>query len=537
MLAELRVEGLGIIDELTLVLSPGLTAITGETGAGKTLLVEAVELLVGGRADSARVRRGAPEARVEGRFVDSERDEEVVLARVVPAEGRSRAYVDGRLAAVGELAAIGTRLVDLHGQHAHQSLLDPAVQRAALDRFAGPPAVEALAAYRAARAEAARVEQALGALGGDGRARARELDLLRYQVDEIEAAGIRDPGEDAALEAEEVLLADAASHREALLAAQLAVEGAVLDGVGAAAGALAGRPPFADLEHRARALQAELAELGRDLRTTGEAVVVDPGRLDDVQARRRQLRELGRKYGETLEEVIAYGGEAARRISELEGFEERAAALEREREEALDLAERVAGDLRAARRAVAEPLAVAVEAHLRELAMPAARFVVEVEPGPAGEDGADRVAFLLSANAGEPPGPLTRVASGGELSRAMLAVRLVLAEAPPTLVFDEVDAGLGGEAGVAVGRLLAELGRRHQVLCVTHLAQVAAFADLQVEVTKEEAGGRTATRARPVAGEERVVALSRMLAGLESSAHARAHAQELLTAAQRGTSR
>jgi DNA repair protein RecN (Recombination protein N) len=533
VLTELRVADLGIVADLTLLLGPGLTAITGETGAGKTLLVEALDLLVGGRADSGLVRDGATEARVDGRFVDVTTGEEVVLARAVPVDGRSRAYVDGRLATVGELAERGAALVDLHGQRSHQSLLSPSVQRSALDRFAGPPASEALPAYRAARADERRLEAELAALGGDDRARARELDLLRFQIDEIEAAGLSDPGEDIALEAEEAILADAAAHREALAAAQGAVAGAGLDAVGAAVAALAGRAPFEALAGRLRSAQVELADLGRELRLAQEQVTSDPERLDAVRARRHLVRELGRKYGETLDEVIAYGQDARRRLAELEGYEERARALEQERRAAREAAASASGRLSRARRAAAGPLAAAIAPHLRDLAMAQGRFEVVVEPNEPGDDGADDVTFLLGANPGEPARPLARVASGGELSRAMLALRVVLSAAPPTLVFDEVDAGIGGEAGTAVGRLMADLAPRHQVLCVTHLAQVAAFADAQVVVEKREEGGRTVAITTPVTGEERVTELSRMLAGVGESQHARDHAAELMDTAGR----
>jgi DNA repair protein RecN (Recombination protein N) len=529
VLTELHVTDLGIVADLTLVLERGLTAITGETGAGKTLLVEAVELLVGGRADTTLVRDGAAEARVEGRFVD-EAGREVVLARVVPLDGRSRAYIDGRLATVGELAEVGGRLVDLHGQHAHQSLLAPAIQRGALDRFVGSSATEPLAAYRTARDELRGIASELEGLGGDERARARELDLLRFQIGEIEAAGLDDAGEDIALEAEEALLADAIAHREALAAAYGAVEGPALDTVGAAAAALAGRAPFADLAERLRGMQAELAELGRDLRVARDSVDDDPQRLEEIRARRALLRELTRKYGETLSDVRTYADETRRRLTELESYEARAAELERSRDVSRQEAADAAASLSRARLAGAGSLAEAITPHLRDLAMPAATFGVVVEPADPTDDGADRVTFLISANPGEPPRPLGKVASGGELSRAMLAARVVLSEAPPTLVFDEVDAGIGGEAGAAVGRLLADLAGTHQVLVVTHLAQVAAYADAQVVVEKREQGKRTVASAETVTGEERVGELSRMLAGVGESAHARSHAAELLDA-------
>jgi DNA repair protein RecN (Recombination protein N) len=532
MLAELHVVDLGIVADLDLLFGPGLTAITGETGAGKTLIVEALELLVGGRADATLVRDGADEARVEGRFVHAESGDEVVVARVVPRDGRSRAYIDGRLATAAELAELGTRLVDLHGQHAHQSLLDPAVQRAALDRFAGAPATDALADYRTARAAVRAVDEELDALGGDAKARAREIDLLRFQVEEITQAELDDPAEDLALEAEEVLLADAADHRDALARAHAALEGPALDALGDAVGALDGRAPFAEIDERLRAAQAEVADVQRELRLASERVVDDPERLDAVRRRRQLLRDLGRKYGDSLAEVAAYGTDAAARLAQLEGYDARAAALEAQRRDLVERAQVAALALAAARRAAAPRLAQAIEAHLADLAMPSAHVEIAVEDGEAGEDGADRVTYLLAANPGEGPKPLARAASGGELSRAMLAARVVLSEAPPTLVFDEVDAGIGGEAGIAVGRLLATLGARHQVLSVTHLAQVAAFADVQVVVEKAVVGSakleRTVASAYAVEGDARIAELSRMLAGVGDSSHARRHAAELL---------
>ena len=331
-----------------------------------------------------------------------------------------------------------------------------------------------------------------------------------------------------ALEAEEALLADAAAHRDALAVAYRALDGSGLEALGDAIGALEDRAPFTELVARLRTAQAEVADVERELRLVAEGIPDDPGRLDEVRARRRALRELQRKYGETLADVLAFAETTRRRIAELEGYEERATALEARRQAADERAADAARTLSQARRGAAGPLARAVVAHLRELAMPKARLEVTVEPGPLTDDGADTVTFLLAPNPGEPPKPLARAASGGELSRAMLALRLVLTEGPPSLVFDEVDAGIGGEAGSAVGRLLADLADRHQVLCVTHLAQVAAHAQTQVAVEKVEDGGRTVARATVVDGDARVGELSRMLAGLGESDHARRHAAELL---------
>jgi DNA repair protein RecN (Recombination protein N) len=526
VLVELRVRDFGVIEDVTLLLGPGMTALTGETGAGKTLLVEAIELLVGGRADPVLVRPGATEAVVEGRFVDGAGNETIV-ARTVPgaAGGRSRAYVDGRMATLAALAEAGAGLVDLHGQHAHQSLLAPAVQRAALDTFA---AVDH-APLQEARRRLREIDDALGALGGDARARAREVDLLRFQIDELDAARLEDPAEDVALGEEEDRLSDADAARAAAGAAHdaLVEDGGAADAVATALGALAGRPALAPFEPRLRALQAEVAEAAADLRAAAEGLDEDPERLAELRARRQLLRDLQRKYGETLADVLRYGDEARARLAELESHDVRVGELEAERTAVVRALEAAAATVAEQRRKAAPALARAIESHLRELALPRASVEVAVD----GADPADDVTFLLAANAGEPALPLAKVASGGELARAMLAARLVLSDAPPTLVFDEVDAGIGGAAAVAVGQALAALGAEHQVLVVTHLPQVAAFADAQVAVEKHEVAGRTIAHAAVLDDGDRVVELSRMLSGQPASATARGHAEELLASA------
>jgi DNA repair protein RecN (Recombination protein N) len=537
MLTELRAQNLGIIADLCVSMRSGMTVITGETGAGKTLLVDALELVCGGRADPQTVRDGTGEARVEARFVPEDDDSndgdagEIVLARVVPAVGRSRGYVNGRLATASELADWGRKLVDLHGQHAHQSLLHPVAQRTLIDRFAGADAEAASKTLRVARAAARDLRAELAQLGGDDRSRAREIDLLRYQLGEIDAAAIADIDEDADLAAEEEVLSDAEAHRAALEDAHAQLEGPAEDALGAAVAALDGREPFSQLTSRLRALQAEVAEAAHDVRLTAEGVVADPERLAEIQARRATLRELVRKYGPTLSDVVAYAADTRERLAELEAHGERAEALTSSLAEAETAARQAADQLSKVRKAHAPALGDAVTRVVRTLAMPTATFEVRIDPAPLGEDGCDEVTFLLAPNPGEPPRPLARAASGGELSRAMLALRVVLSEAPPTLVFDEVDAGIGGEAGAAVGRALASLGRRHQVLCVTHLAQVAAYADAHVRVTKVESDGRTVAEASLLLDDARVTEVSRMLAGVEESSHARRHARELLRSA------
>jgi DNA repair protein RecN (Recombination protein N) len=535
MLIELGVRDLGVIERLNVVLGPGMTALTGETGAGKTLLVEALELLVGGRADPLLVRPGADEAVVEGRFESS--GEELVLARSVPVSGRSRGWLDTRMVPASVLAETGAALVDLHGQHAHQSLLAQEAQRGALDAFGGVDH----APVDEARARLVSIDESLGGLGGDARSRAHELDLLGFQLEELDGAALGDPDEDVILAREEEALAGATAHREAAATALAALRGdgtgapprggtaGAVEALGVAVGSVAGRAPLADVEARLRSLEAELADAATELRQAHEHLEDDPARLAAVRDRRQLLAGLRRKYGDTLADVIAFAEAARSRRAELESHVERVAALEAEREGARAALAAAEGVVGASRRAAAPRFARAVQTNLRDLALPRARL--EVMVGSA--DPGDEVTFLLGANPGEPALPLAKVASGGELSRAMLATRLVLSEAPPTLVFDEVDAGVGGEAALAVGRALASLGGHHQVLVVTHLPQVAAFADHQVAVRKRERGGRTVAEVAPLDDAGRVVELSRMLSGLPESATGRHHAEELLTAAAR----
>lgn len=537
MLVELQIENLGVIERVDLVLGEGLTALTGETGAGKTMLVEAIELLVGGRADAGIVRQGAGEARIDGRFVIDDGaggEREVVLTRIVPADGRSRAYVDGRASTVAALAELASELVDLHGQHTHQSLLSGTAQRAALDRYGRID----LAPLREARARITELDAALAALGGDERARAREIDLLRFQVGELDAAGIDDPAEDDRLAGQEALLADAVAHREAgaTAIALLADDDATRDLLARATAALGDRPPFAAAAARLTDLLAELDDVVGELRTLTESIEEDPERLAALRERRQLLRDLCRKYGADLAEVMEHHRSSEDRLRDLERYEQRAAELETERSRAVADERAVAREVGERRREAAPGLAALVEARLGELAMAGAALGIEVGEHPDDHPG-DRVRFLLAANPGTPLMPLNRVASGGELARAMLALRLALTvDAPgatpderavPTLVFDEVDAGIGGGAAVAVGDALAALARHHQVLVVTHLPQVAARADHQVVVTKQIAGGTTQAEVRPVAGEARVAELARMLAG-DAGEVARRHARELL---------
>jgi DNA repair protein RecN (Recombination protein N) len=522
VLLELSVTDLGVVDGLRLLLGPGLTAVTGETGAGKTLVVHAIDLLVGGRADAAMVRPGAAEAVVEGRFeLDGE---ELVVTRVVPADGRSRAYLDGRMATAAALQELGARVVDLHGQHQHQSLLQRAHQRAALDRFA---AID-LAPLAEADDEVRRHRDALAALGGDARERARHLDLLRHQAAELDAARLDDPDEEDRLVAEIDLLADATAHRLAAEQARhaLTADGGAVDQLAGAVAALGDRAPFAEVAGRLRGAAAEVEDAAAELRAVAEGIEDDPDRLAAANERRRELRELRRKFGDSLADVLRFRDELRVRIDELEHHDTRAAELEAALAAARERRAAEAAVVGVARRAAAPALAAAVGSHLGDLALPHAALEVAV----GAEDPGDEVSFGFDANRSGTMLPLNRVASGGELARVMLALRLVLTAGPATLVFDEVDAGIGGSAAAAVADALAGLARRHQVLVVTHLPQVAAVADRHVVVSKSERAGRVSSTATAVRDEDRVTEVARMLSGQPGSATARRHAEELLGA-------
>lgn len=528
MLVELSIENLGVIEHVHLVFDNGFTVVTGETGAGKTMFVEALGLVVGRRADASVVRDGATEARIEARFVDSSTvtgEVETILCRVVSAEGRSRGYVNGRMSTISMLAEIGSSLLDIHGQHEHQRLLSASAQRDALDVFGSVELDE----LHAIRSEVTELEALLAALGGDERTRARELDLLHFQCSEIETADLSDPREDELLDAEESSLANADRHREALfrLAAVVLEDDGVTDLLAKAGSSLGGTPGLDDVRARLQVLTAELVEFARDASSRAESTEANPVRLDQLRLRRQLLRDLRKKYGDTLEEVIQFGINARQRLDELEKYSERVTELQARRQDALgrlDLARRAVGDRR---REVAGVLAAEIERRLPALGLPNGRLLVSV--GEASLDpGGETVVFMFSANPGSQPQPLAKVASGGELSRVMLALRLVLTESPSAMVFDEVDAGIGGSAAVSVATALKELGTRHQVLAVTHLAQVAAAAHHHVIVSKEVVEGHTFGGARAVSGAERAQEIARMLSGGLADKVALAHAQELL---------
>lgn len=530
MLDELLVENLGIIERAHLRPGSGLVAFTGETGAGKTMLLGALRLLIGGAARSDLIGPYGEEARVEGRFLRGDGDE-VVAARAV-APGRSRAYVNGSLATAGVLEDLGTGLVEMVAQHEKHGLSRPTEVKALLDRALTPEGLELLGRYRLAWDVLTGLRADRDRLGGDRRALERELDLVGYQADEISAAGFV-TGDDEQL----AIAAGRFRHAEELAArlgeARVAIDNAA-DQTGGATAQLGKAadldPSLAVLAQQANAALAVLGELGTDLRVAFESVNTDPGAAEATEQRLAQLGDLRRKYGDTLSEVLEFGEGANRRRDELAGLLAGAEQLE------IDLA---AGDaavaeagsrLLAARKATADGIAAAATAHLQELGLPNPVIRLEVEGADPGPTGSDAVRLLFASDDRLAPGPVGRVASGGELSRLVLALRLSGGVGRiPILAFDEIDAGVGGKTALELGRKLAALANGRQVLCVTHLPQVAAFADHHFVIARTG----TTVAVEEVEHGQRVEELSRMLAGLPDSEQGRNHAEELIAMAVR----
>ncbi|NYG57481.1 DNA repair protein RecN (Recombination protein N) [Nocardioides daedukensis] len=583
MIEEIRISSLGVIDSSTLELGPGLTVITGETGAGKTMVVTALGLLLGGRADTGAVRKGARAARVEG-VVDSSglsafvrsveecggeaEDDRVLLARNISAEGRSRAFVGGASVPVAQLSDVTDGLVAVHGQSDQHRLLRPSAQRNALDLFGGKKVAQPAQAWTRLHRELGEVETELADVVASARERAREADLLRFGLEEIAAV---DPasGEDVELAAEESRLGFADTLRTAAEQAREALSSDTgspdaLATTGAAKRLLESvrehDPAAAELADRLTEVTHLLNDVAADVASYAAGLDIDPNRLAAVSERRATLTALTRKYGESIDEVLAWAGEASRKLVGLDGTDDRIAELRSRRGELRAELAKAGRALSVARAAAAMRLGKVVSDELTLLAMPHAVVTVDVrrqvveapadnpeqsdQPGApvlideqwvrCSPHGIDDVEILLAANTGADPRPLHKGASGGELSRVMLAIEVALAETSPvpTFVFDEVDAGVGGKAAVEVGRRLAQLARNSQVLVVTHLPQVAAYADHHVVVAKSSDGTVTTSGLTRLGEDDRVRELSRMLAGMEESESALAHAEELLATAR-----
>jgi DNA repair protein RecN (Recombination protein N) len=560
MLLELRIENLLLIERAELRLGEGLNAITGETGAGKTVLAHSLDLLLGGRARPQIVRPGAEEAWVEGAFsippglLDDpeladlaerlpESAQEVVLGRRVGVSGRTSAFVQGRSASAADLRALGSRLVAFYGQHEHRRLMLASAQLEVLDGFAGEAHLELRGRYRSAHADVTRIERELAELRERDGARERDLDLLRFELAEIEAAR-PDAAEADELESERERLRHSESLRGAASGAVAAIAGDADDGGGARALVAEGEAALAaadgvdaeldELAERVRGLVVELDDTAASLRSYAEAVESEPGRLETVEERLAALERLKRKHGDSIEAVLEHAERCRTEIDRLENAEQVTGELEAAHATATAERGKFAKGLSKGRRDAAKGLSERVAAELAELAMEGARLEVALPPHPDGfgPNGAETVELEIATNPGMPTSPLRDAASGGELSRIMLALTgLGAGEGAPTLVFDEIDAGIGGNTARAVGERLRDLAAGRQVLCITHLPQVASLADAHYRITKNAKGGEALATVERVDGEELVAEIVRMLGGNRGDEAASRHARELLKAA------
>jgi DNA repair protein RecN (Recombination protein N) len=560
MLLELRIENLLLIERAELRLGPGLNAITGETGAGKTILAHSLDLIMGGKARPQIVRPGATEAYVEGVFelpaglLDDpelapiaerlpEDASEVVLGRRVSASGRTSAFLQGRSASAPDLQALGSRLLAFYGQHEHRKLTLASAQLETLDGFAGDTHLERLGRYREAHAEVVAVDRELAEIRERQGNRERDLDILRFELAEIEAAQ-PDPDEEAELAPERERLRHAEALRGAASEAVSAVAGTGDDGGGAsqavavAESALAAQegvdPALDVLAERARAVTVEVQELAAELRAYAEGIEGEPGRLEQVEERLDVIDRLKRKHGGSIEAVLSHADSCRREIERMEGAEERTGELERELERTARRRAELAYELTESRTTAAGRLQKRVAKELDQLAMSGAKLEVILEPHPDGygANGQERVEFQVATNPGLPVSPLREAASGGELSRVMLALAGEGARGgAATFVFDEIDAGVGGNTGRAVGERLRSLGEERQVLCITHLPQVASMAAAHFRIEKSIAGGETTASVERVDGDELVAEIVRMMGAERDDETASRHARELLQAA------
>ena len=551
MLTELSVENMALIEAATLELAPGLNVITGETGAGKTLLATALQLLLGGRARSETVRAGANRATVEGTFSlpeemgpriltealgdlaqEVETDDDLVLRRTLTGEGRSRCYVGGVSVPVRALASLGERLVSYHSQREQTRLTEPAEQLAILDDFLDEAASEAKSEHVSLWRSVARDREELAEIRSSSEARLREVEFLRYQVSELESAGY-DPQELSELTRERDRLRNVTDLLKATAAAAAALaseEGSgAIDAVARASTELETASGYDDslgtLLQRLDGLSTELEDVLYELRSYVDELEADPNRLEAVEERLTAMRALERKYGD----VEGYLEESRARLSRLENLDEETAGLETRLSDGERRLGELAARLTAGREQASRRLSEKVQENLGDLNLGKTSFGAELVPAEPGPSGAERVEFAIRPNPGEPELPVRGYASGGELSRIMLSIRLAQERIEPgaTYVFDEVDAGIGGETATAVGAKLRELGNRNQVLTITHLPQIASEAGTHVVVEKEESGARTITRIQRIEGEERRRELARMLSGRIDEASL-AHASELL---------
>ena len=546
MLEFLSIKGFAIIHEVELPFKPGLTVLTGETGAGKSIIVDALKAVLGEKVDLSVVRTGENSARVEAAFSLSDMElpsgidaaDELIVSREIRREGRGRTTVNGTMITIPQLKEMGDHMVDLHGQHEHQSLLKTAVHLKALDSFASldQERQEFTGVFR----DLIKTKARLDSLEQDKRDRLARYDYLRYVINELESANL-DPGEEGDLRGEEAILGAAEKLLHTASAALEAIyqgEGSAVETVQGCAGDLKmmmetdGR--LREVVELVEGAGVQLEEAGHFLRDYASAVQSDPRRLEEIHERLSMIGTMKKKYGPTMEDVLRTLDESRQELARIEEGETDLEALKAREAELAGQAAQLALSLSRSRKKKASSLEEAVKAELQDLAMDKVRFVVSFEETGMSDTGIDGVEFLISPNPGEPLMPLRKIASGGELSRVMLALKRILAgaDAVPTLVFDEVDAGIGGRIAAVLGRKLKDIATHHQVICITHLAPVAACAHHHIMVEKAEEMGRTVVRTRYLEDEERVSELARMMGGIAVSSGIVRSARELLEEAR-----
>lgn len=560
MLVQLAIRNLAVIEQLQIEFAAGLQVLTGETGAGKSIVIDALGLVAGARGSAELVRHGAAKAEIEAMFdvpeghpvwqvmevlgIEAESGDPVIVRRELSAQGKSTIRVNGQLVTLAMLREIGELLVNLHGQHEHQSLLKTDKHLEWLDQLDWPAIGPLREKYRATYDAYAAARQELADLKESVRQTLQMADLYRFQAEEIGAAALRE-GEEEALEQErlrlsggEKLLASVSRAYEALNGHGQALE-LVSDAVSRLESASQfDRERLGGLLEQIQSAYYQLEDAAHELRTYRDGLEFDPARLDQVESRLAAIQALKRKYGATIGDILALHEKITADLAKLETQDERVAALEQQIDELEQRLAREAEALGHARRRAAKRLSDVIEGHLKDLHMARTRFVVKFDPAPYGKDGSDKVEFLISANPGEPPRPLAKIASGGELSRIMLALKTIFAaiDGIPVLVFDEVDTGVSGQAAQAIARKLADLAGTCQVFSVTHLPQVASMADAHYLIYKEVSGERTYTRVEALAGDRRVEELARMLGGARITETTLQHAREMIELARKSQS-
>jgi len=565
MLLQLQIENVAIIEKMSISMNKGFNVLTGETGAGKSIIIDSLNTLLGSRVSRELIRSGADKATVQGVFsldnspgfnefleslgVEPQEDNTLLISRTFNESGKNFCRVNGTLVTVAMLKEIGQRLVDIHGQHDNQSLLRPETHIELLDLFSGEELSKEKKEYREKLEEYRALKARLKALSGEGKERERLIDMLKYQIEEIEEAALT-KGEDEELEQQSNILSHAEEIISSFSRAYELIHGddtdekSAMDKLGEALDALYEikdiDPKYASICEALEEVHEKLGDISRDVRIVRDGTEYDPGFHKQVEERISWIQGLKRKYGESIDDILQFLKQAKERLDEIERSEELILSLKKDIEESEKTLHKYCEKMNSLRKKAALLLESGIKKELADLEMPKANFEVSVISCPEegfNENGTDKVEFLFSPNIGEPVKPLSKIASGGEMSRVMLAIKSILADidAIPTLVFDEIDTGVSGKAASKVGEKLKSVAKGHQVICITHHAQIACLADAHYLIHKEEQAGRTVTFIKPIEGQERENEITRLLSGEHVTENAVKLARELLNWRNKGT--